>query len=339
MNKILNCKNLILKAEVEHNLSFAELYTILADDSINDFLFEKADEVRRKYVGDGILLRGLIEFSNICKNRCCYCGIRRDNTELHRYRLSEEQIVSLAGKAQEYGLASVVLQSGEDEWFDIERVCSIVQKLKTMKLGVTLSIGEKSYEEYKAYKDAGADGYLLRIETTDKNLYHKLDPEMSWEYRRQCLENLQNLGYEVASGIIVGLPEQTLESIATDICLFKQMRLPFVGLGPFIPHPCTPLGNAPKGDLILALKVMALSRLLLPNSIIPATTAMEAIHPQGRLLALQSGANALLPCVTQRHTQDYSLYPNKANAQAKAHEIVGELAEQFSNLGRYIVMA
>jgi len=220
---------------------------------------------RTWYVGDEIYLRGLIEFSNICKNNCCYCGIRKDNHNLQRYRFTEEQILTMAKKAKSCGMQTVVLQSGEDLWFDTERMCSIISKIKELDLAITLSIGEKSYDEYKAYRQAGADRYLLRIETTDKDLYHKLDPDMSWDNRKRCLDDLKDLGYEVGSGTMVGLPEQSLLSIAQDIAFFKEIDLDMAGIGPFIPHPDTPLRDAKGKAFTLSLKVMALTRLLLPS--------------------------------------------------------------------------
>jgi len=216
-------KNLIAKAESENFLEKDEILALLKSSEFDADILSAADRVRKKYVGDNIHLRGLIEFSNICKNNCCYCGIRRDNHKVYRYRLTEAQIIDLAKKAKDLGLNTVVLQSGEDLWFDTQRMCCLLNEIKKLDLAITLSIGEKSFEEYKAYREAGADRYLLRIETTDKDLYHKLDPGMSWDNRKRCLDNLRELGYEVGSGIMVGLPQQSLESIADDILFFKQM--------------------------------------------------------------------------------------------------------------------
>ena len=330
-------KDLLLKAEQTHQLDVSEILYLLSNSEADEDIFATADRVRQKYVGDAIYLRGLIEFSNICKNNCCYCGIRKDNHNLQRYRFTEEQIVSMAQKAKSCGMQTVVLQSGEDLWFDTERMCSIISKIKELDLAITLSIGEKSYDEYKAYRQAGADRYLLRIETTDKDLYHKLDPDMSWDNRKRCLDDLKELGYEVGSGTMVGLPEQSLFSIAQDIAFFKEIDLDMAGIGPFIPHPDTPLRNAKGKAFTLSLKVMALTRLLLPDINIPATTAMETLHPNGRIIALQSGANVLMPNVTALNAaHNYSLYPGKASAQTKADEVLGSLGDKFHSIGRTI---
>lgn len=323
--------------EQTHQLDVSEILCLLSNSEADEDIFATANKVRQKYVGDEIYLRGLIEFSNICKNNCCYCGIRKDNHNLQRYRFTEEQILTMAKKAKSCGMQTVVLQSGEDLWFDTERMCSIISKIKELDLAITLSIGEKSYDEYKAYRQAGADRYLLRIETTDKDLYHKLDPDMSWDNRKRCLDDLKDLGYEVGSGTMVGLPEQSLLSIAQDIAFFKEIDLDMAGIGPFIPHPNTPLRDAKGKAFTLSLKVMALTRLLLPDINIPATTAMETLHPNGRIIALQSGANVLMPNVTALNVaHNYSLYPGKTSAQTKADEVLGSLGNKFHSIGRTI---
>ena len=194
MEKILS------KVKTTHNLSKDELIQILSDESINNFLFKTADEVREKYVGNEVHLRGLIEFSNICKCNCKYCGLRKDNSELERYRLSIEEAYDFAKKAKEYGYKTVVLQSGEDSYYSVERLVKLLQDIKKLDLAITLSIGERPYEEYKAFKEAGADRYLIRIETTDKELYKKMHPNMSFENRVRCLKDLKTLGYEVGTG-------------------------------------------------------------------------------------------------------------------------------------------
>ena len=330
-------KNLITKAECEHWLEKDEILALLKLSEFDADILSAADRVCKKYVGDDIHLRGLIEFSNICKNNCCYCGIRRDNRNICRYRLNEGQILDLAKKAKDYGLKTVVLQSGEDLWFDTNRMCHLLEQIKKLDLAITLSIGEKSFAEYKAYRQAGADRYLLRIETTDKDLYHRLDPEMSWDNRKRCLDDLCDLGYEVGSGIMVGLPEQSLESIVNDIIFFKQMDFDMLGIGPFIPHPDTPLRNEKGKALDLSLKVMAIARILLPNINIPATTAMEVLHPQGKIIALESGANVLMPNITsEADARNYTLYPGKEEAIVKGEYIFASLSEQLERIGRKI---
>ena len=278
-------------------------------------LFTKADAIRKQYVGDEVHLRGLIEFSNICKRTCFYCGLRNENHNLTRYRLSEDEIIEFAKHGAELGLKTVVLQSGEDSYFSIDKLCKIVKEIKKFDVAITLSVGEKTYKEYKALKDAGADRYLLRIETTDENLYKKLHPNMSFKNRIECLYNIKELGYETGTGCLVGLPNQTIESLANDILFFKELDADMVGIGPFIPHPDTPLGECNldlNKNFDLSLKVMALTRILLKDINIPATTAMETINPNGRIIALKSGANVVMPNITQgEYRKQYIIYPNK----------------------------
>ncbi len=304
--------DIIQKAILTHHLDKDELVELLSDETKEAELFNAADNVRKEFVGDDVHLRGLIEFSNICKNNCCYCGIRRDNSKAVRYRLKEDEIITFAQKARNYGFKTIVMQSGEDLYYTVERMQYIIRAIKKLDMAITLSIGEKTFEEYKAYKDAGADRYLLRIETTDKDLYHRLDPGMSWDTRKQCLLDLKALGYEVGSGSMVGLPGQTIESIADDILFFKEIGVDMAGIGPFIPHPETPLKNCEGKAFKLALRTMALTRLLLPDINIPATTAMETLHPQGRIIALKCGANVVMPNVTEgEYRKFYELYPGK----------------------------
>ena len=220
------------------------------------------------------------------------------------------QILRLANVAKNLDYKTVVLQSGEDAFFSADKMCEIIEAIKKLDLAVTLSLGEKTFEEYKLYKDAGADRYLLRIETTDRALYESLHPNMSFENRVKCLENLKEIGFETGTGCLVGLPNQSIESLADDILFFKNIDADMVGLGPFIPCPKTPLQDTKIGNLYLALKVMAITRILLPDINIPATTAMETIQSNGRVLALQSGANVVMPNVTSDECkQKYSIYP------------------------------
>lgn len=301
----------IAKGEETHSLTKEEIIQLLRLEDATP-LFQAADRVRSRYVGDEVHLRGLIEFSNICKQNCLYCGLRRDNHKLERYRLEPETIVDFAAKAKSYGYRTVVLQSGEDPYYTVEVLCDIIRQIKALDMAITLSIGEKSLEEYKAYREAGADRYLLRIETTDVRLYEKMDPGMNYDNRVQCLKALKELGYELGSGCLVGLPGQTLESLAEDILFFKAMEADMIGIGPFIPNPDTPLAEVPAGSFELSQKVMAITRLVLPDINIPATTAMETLHPQGRILALQRGANVVMPNITEGdYRRMYALYPGK----------------------------
>lgn len=330
--------DLINKALNTHLLSRDELIEILYNDRYNAELFTAADKTREKHVGNNIHLRALIEFSNICKNNCLYCGLRRDNKNIHRYRMDEDTIFELAKHASlNMGLKTIVLQSGEDMFFSKEKMCDIIRKIKTLDVALTLSIGEKTPDEYASYRQAGADRFLLRIETTDKDLYHRLDPDMSWETRCRCLSDLRLSGLEVGSGIMVGLPEQTIESLADDILFFKQIDADMIGIGPFIPHPDTPLHNQTGGDLILSLKVMALTRLLLPDINIPATTAMETLASNGQLMALQSGANVIMPNITlSEYRKHYELYPGKSATNYAPDTALKSLREKISSIGRGI---
>lgn len=293
-------------------LSRAEIISLLSDEANQDELLKKADKVRHDAVGDEVHLRGLIEFSNICRNNCLYCGIRRGNTKVMRYHMSEEELIETARKAANIGFKTIVMQSGEDMFYTKDRMCRIIEAIKKFDVALTLSIGERPYDEYKAFREAGADRYLMRIETTDKDLYHKLDPQMSWQHRFDCLMQIKELGYELGSGIMVGLPEQTIDSIADDLLFLKNIGIDMAGIGPFIPHPETPLAHEKGGTLNLALRTMAVMRLMMPDINIPATTAMESLHPKGRLIALQSGANVVMPNVTEgEYRKLYELYPGK----------------------------
>ena len=277
-----------------------------------DELYRRADDVRREAVGDAVHLRGLIEFSNICRNDCLYCGIRRGNRQVQRYRMTDEELVETAKRAAALGFQTIVLQSGEDMHFDQARMCHIIEQIKRLDVALTLSVGERDYEDYKAFRDAGADRFLMRIETTDRDLYNRLNPGMSWERRHECLLMIRDLGYELGSGIMVGLPGQTVESIADDLLYLKDIGIDMAGIGPFIPHPETPLAGEAGGTLEQALRTMAVMRLLMPDINIPATTAMESLHPQGRIMALQAGTNVVMPNVTEgEYRRLYELYPGK----------------------------
>lgn len=329
---------LIQKAAAGHNLTRSELIELLEDDSCAEELFAAADEVRRRYVGDEIHLRALIEFSNICRNNCSYCGLRRDNKNIRRYRIDGDTIFGLAEHAaRNMGLKTIVLQSGEDMFFTTEALCQIIRRIKTLDVALTLSIGEKSLAEYQAYREAGADRFLLRIETTDKDLYLRHDPGMSWEQRVQCLRDLKTAGLEVGSGCLVGLPGQSVESYADDILFFKEIGADMIGIGPFIPHPDTPLKDAAGGTLDMALKVMALTRLLLPDINIPATTAMETLAPNGQRKALQSGANVIMPNVTlTSYRKHYELYPGKSATGYTPDESLQKVKDLIASMGREI---
>lgn len=314
-----------------------DIIEILKDDLNNDWLFSLADKTREEYVGDEVHLRGLIEFSNICKRQCKYCGLRCEDKFIDRYRISKENIISYAEHAVNMGYKTIVLQSGEDEYYNTDLMCEIIEGIKKLGVALTLSIGEKTYEEYKAFKEAGADRYLIRIETTDKTLYNKMHPNMDFDNRVRCLENLGRLGYEVGTGCLVGLPNQTIESLADDILFFKEINADMVGIGPFIPHPHTPLKDSATGSFTLALKVMALTRILLKDINIPATTAMETLNPNGRIIALQSGANVVMPNVTTtEYRAKYEIYPNKICINENPDKCKGCISAKIQSIGRTI---
>lgn len=248
-----------------------------------------------------------------------------------------KEILNLAQRAKQYGYRTIVLQSGEDAFFSKEKMCEIIKEIKKLDFAITLSIGEKTFEEYKAYKAAGADRYLLRIETTDKNLYEKMHPSMSFDNRVRCLYDLKKAGFETGTGCLVGLPSQTIESLADDILFFKELDADMIGLGPFIPNPQTPLKDETAGDLILAIKVMAVTRLLLPDINIPATTAMETLQPDGRIMALKSGANVVMPNVTcEDCKQKYEIYPGKAGLNNSPEEYKRVITSKIEAIGRTI---
>lgn len=308
----MQIQELVNKAKEQHELTKDEIIRLLMADGIDEELAQAADDIRRQYVGDEVHLRGLIEFSNICGRTCLYCGLRAANRNLRRYRLEPETIIEFAGKAKSYGYHTVVLQSGEDEEYSVEKMCRIIRGIKELGVALTLSVGEKTTEEYRAYKEAGADRFLLRIETTDPELYRNMHPGMSLENRLRCLADLKELGYEVGTGCLVGLPGQTLASLADDILFFKRIDADMIGIGPFIPNADTPLSQEAGGTFALSRRVMAIIRLLLPDINIPATTAMETLNEQGRIIGLQSGANVVMPNVTEgEYRQLYALYPGK----------------------------
>lgn len=328
MNEVLK------KAINTHTLSKDEIINLLEADGSE--LYKAADYVRKIYVGDGVHLRGLIEFSNICSKTCKYCGIRGANLSISRYRLSVEDILKDVKQGVESGFKTIVLQSGEDAFFSKELMCEIITEIKKFDVALTLSIGERSYDDYKAFREAGADRYLLRIETTDKGLYNNMHPNMSFENRIRCLNDLKSLGYETGTGCLIGLPGQSIKSLAEDILFFKELNADMIGVGPFLSHPNTPLKDEPCGSFDLALKVMAITRLLLPDINIPATTAMETLNPNGRVIALQSGANVFMPNITGESSKNYEIYPNKSSINASNSDTIVKLDEMLNLIGRHV---
>lgn len=281
-----------------------------SDDSA---LFKKADTVRGKFCGEDVHLRALIEFSNYCKRDCLYCGLRKSNGNITRYRMSLDEIFATVKAAGELDYKTVVLQSGEDDYYKIKDLCVLVERIKKeVNCAVTLGIGEKSRGEYRQLKNAGTDRYLLKIETSDKKLFTKLKPDSSFEERLGCLKVLKELGYQAGSGFMVGLPCQTVKILANDILLMKELDIDMIGIGPFIPHHFTPLQNEQGGNLEDALRVCALTRIVTEDTHMPATTAIGTINSFGWQKALQYGANVLMPNVTPlKYRQYYEIYPDK----------------------------
>ena len=315
------------------NITKAEIIEILSSDDTK--LFDIANEVRKLNKGNSVHLRGLLEFTNICKCNCKYCGLRSENKSIKRYHLSEDEIIASVNSAVNLGFKTIVLQGGEDNYFTIDKLCKIIKKIKEFDVAITLSIGEKTFDEYKVLKEAGVDRYLLRIETTDKVLYKSLHPNMSLENRFKCLENIKKLGFETGTGCLVGLPNQTIESLANDILFFKELDADMVGIGPFIPHPNTPLAGKQPDNFNLALRVMALTRIILPDINIPATTAMETLNPNGRIIALNSGANVVMPNITGvEHRKNYEIYPNKICLNDSAEKCVHCITGKIKSIGR-----
>ena len=303
------------KARNEDELSLQEIVALLeSDEEQMQELFAVADAIRQRYVGDEIHLRGIIEFSNYCKRDCNYCGLRRGNKMLTRYRMPLEEIVESAKMASSIGFRSVVLQSGEDPWYTIERVEELVRAVKSAAdVAITLSIGERSPEEYKRMRLAGADRYLLKHETADEELYRALHPDCIYSERLQCLRWIREAGLQVGAGSMVGLPGQTVEMMAKDILLLRDFDADMAGIGPFIPNPNTPLGCASRGTAQMTLKMVALARIVTKDAHIPATTALSTIDPLGREKAWRAGANVVMPNVTPMHYREhYQIYPDKA---------------------------
>ena len=298
-------KNLIDKLEKNQILSkeeFVRLLAISEKDDI-DYLTERAKCIRDDIYGKRVFIRGLIEISNYCKNDCYYCGIRRSNKNAQRYRLSKEQILSCCENGYELGFRTFVMQGGEDAFFKDEVVCDIVSSIKERypDCAVTLSLGERSTESYRKMKEAGADRYLLRHETFDNTHYNKLHPvELEPENRKRCLRDLKDLGYQTGTGIMVGSPYQTLENIAEDLLFIKELNPEMIGIGPFIPHKDTPFKDFESGTMEMTLRLISILRLLCPKALIPATTALGTISPQGREKGILAGANVIMRIYLQK---------------------------------------
>jgi len=323
------------------NLPDDELKILIENSECEEELFEKADSVRRLYYGTDVYIRGLIEFTNYCKNNCYYCGIRRDNQKLERYRLSKDEILSCCEEGYDLGFRTYVLQGGEDNAYSDEMICDIVSEIKKRypDCAVTLSLGEKSFDSYDAYHKAGADRYLLRHETANAEHYRALHPEsMSLENRKQCLFNLKKIGYQVGSGFMVGSPYQTTECLIEDLRFLRELQPDMVGIGPYISHKNTPFHNQKNGDFHLCLRLIAILRLMFPNILIPATTALGTIDIKGRELGLSAGANVVMPNLSPvKFRKQYELYDHKICTGEEAAECRMCLERRVVSMGYNIV--
>lgn len=313
----------------------------IEDDSLTDELNKKADAIRREIYGDKVYVRGLIEFSNICKNDCYYCGIRKSNDRVERYRLTKEEIISCARLGYQLGYRTFVLQGGEDGHFNDDTVVDIVKSIKEIHddVAITLSLGERSYESYKRLFEAGADRYLLRQETSDRDHYEKLHPQsMSFENRRKALRDLKKIGFQVGGGFMVGSPYQTTESLIKDLRFLEELEPAMIGIGPYMTQHDTPFKDFPNGSFEMTLRLVSILRILFPYALIPATTALGTINPLGRERGLQAGANVLMPNLSPTMVREkYSLYDNKICTGDEAAECRSCLELRIKNAGYEIV--
>ena len=324
-------------------LSRDEFITLLEnrDQEIQACLAAKASAVAREHYGNKVFIRGLIEFTNYCRNDCYYCGIRCGNKNADRYRLSIDEITECASYGYDLGFRTIVLQGGEDAFYTDDMMVDIIKSIKKEHpdCAVTLSIGEKSYESYKAFYDAGADRYLLRHETADFGHYAKLHPKnLSPENRQQCLYNLKKIGFQTGAGFMVGSPYQTNENIADDLLFLKKLDPEMIGIGPFIPHKDTIFANEKAGDLDLTLFLLSVIRLMLPTVLLPATTALGTIDPRGREKGILAGANVIMPNLSPVGVRKkYALYDNKICTGEEAAECMNCLKNRVGSIGYEIV--
>lgn len=302
-----------------------------------------ADGVRRENYGDEVYVRGLIEFTNFCKNNCYYCGIRCGNSHAERYRLTKEQILECCEEGYGLGFRTFVLQGGEDSYFTDEIICDIVSEIheKYEDCAITLSIGEKTKESYQAYFEAGAQRYLLRHETATEDHYKKLHPsQMCLANRKRCLYDLKEIGYQVGAGFMVESPYQTTEHLVADLRFLQKLEPDMIGIGPFITHGQTPFAKYKSGSLDKTLRMISILRLLFPCALIPATTALGTIHPQGRELGLKAGANVVMPNLSPVSVRKkYDLYENKICTGEEAAQCRGCLEQRVKGAGYRIVTA
>jgi len=337
-------KSLINKLQSEKVLSKVEFVNLLSYFGKEDqqYLLSKSRAVADEFFGKKIFVRGLIEFTNFCKNDCYYCGIRSSNLNAERYRLEKDDILSCCEQGYELGFRTFVLQGGEDLWYSDEKIIDIVSSIKNAypDCAITLSIGEKTCEQYLKFYNAGADRYLLRHETANVEHYAKIHPPgLNAENRQCCLYNLKKIGYQVGAGFMVGSPYQTVENLAEDLLFIKELMPQMIGIGPFIPHKDTPFSSFPSGKLELTLLLIGILRLMLPNALIPSTTALGTIHPNGREMGILAGANVVMPNLSPvRVRKKYSLYDNKICTGEEAAECRICLQNRMKKIGYEIVV-
>ncbi len=336
-------QQIVREVKEKQNIDLEQLEILLTTASEDDvsFLYAQAREVADSIYGKQVLKRGLIEFTNHCKNDCYYCGIRRSNASAERYRLEKEVILECCKKGYELGYRTFVLQGGEDGYFTDERICGIVSSIRESypDCAITLSIGEKSKESYQKYYDAGADRYLLRHETANEAHYGKLHPaELSLKNRKQCLYDLKEIGYQVGCGFMVGSPYQTMETLYEDLQFIKELEPHMVGIGPFIPQKETPFSKENAGTLDMTLRLLAIIRLIHPHVLLPATTALGTIHERGRELGVLAGANVVMPNLSPEDVREkYKLYDNKACTGDEAAEGDANLRLRMEKIGYDLV--
>ena len=336
-------QTLVDKLEAQNRLNREEWIQLIKGRTpdLAQYIFEKAKKIQQAYYGTDVYIRGLIEFTNYCKNDCYYCGIRRSNSKAHRYRLSEEQILRCCQQGYTLGFRTFVLQGGEDGYFTDERMVSLVKEIRKNypDCAITLSIGERSYDSYLALFEAGADRYLLRHETWDEEHYRLLHPPaLSAKHRQQCLWDLKKIGYQVGTGYMVGSPFQTAENLADDMLFLEELNPQMVGIGPFIPHHDTPFKDQAAGTLELTLYMLGLIRLMLPKVLLPATTALGTIDEKGRELGILAGANVVMPNLSPENVRkDYLLYDNKICTGSEAAECRMDLENRMHAIGYQVV--
>lgn len=305
-------------------------------------LYREADAVRRENMGDDIFIRGIVEFSNICINNCLYCGIRASNKNVQRYSMTVEEIMETALSMEQSNLSTIVLQSGEVPRIRDDEIGKIIRMIrKETSLAVTISVGNRTREIYRYWRDCGMDRYFLRFETSDSELFSRLHPGSTLEERLTCLNDLHDLGIQTGSGFMIGLPGETFDILAGNILLCREFDLDMIGIGPYIPHPDTPLSgsvNAYKDDPDIFFKALSVLRIFNPESHIPATTAFDAVFPgEGRTLALQRGANIFMPNTTPvRYRKEYLLYPGKPGVDEEPDQCLDSAIARITSLGRSI---